>query len=196
MSLSHPQDQQFLLLWGALLVAGTAVLGGLELGGRISRQSILVIAAGSVAGSGLTLSGLRTHRSASSTWVRLPAFTLVAMGALPVLGSPIVFHPWRYAGLAAGVAVMFTAAVFLLGIGCLVTGGYCAVRGAIRPALAMTAGVAGLGWGYVFQLQQYTSGLSEVLLGTLFIAVAITPLAVVLRWPFVFQNGAETDVRG
>lgn len=196
MSLPHRRGQQFLLIWGGLLIAGTAVLGGLELGERISRQSILVIAAGSVTGGGLTLSGLRAHRSSSGQWFRLPAFTLVAVGGILAIGSPVVFRPWSYSGLAAGVAGMFTAAVFLLGIWCLVTGGYCAVRGAIRPALAMTAVVAGLGWGYVFQLQQYTSGLSEVLLGTLFIAVAITPVALVLRWPLVFQKGAETDVRG
>lgn len=196
MSFSYRRGEKFLLLWGGLLIAGTALLAGLELGGGISRQSILVIAAGSVAGGGVTLSGLLAHRSALGQWVRLPAFTLVAVGGILAIGSPVVFRPWSYDGLAAGVAGMFTAVVFLLGVGCLLTGGYCAVREAIRPVLTMTAVVAGLGWGYVFQLQQYTSGLSEVLLGTLFIAVAITPVVLVLRWPLVVQQGAGTDVGG
>jgi hypothetical protein len=196
MPFSHRRAEKFLLFWGVLLIAGTAVLVGLELGGRISGQSILVIAAGSVAGSGIALSGLRAYRSASGRWVRLPAFTLIGVGGILALGSPVVFRPWSYDGLAAGVAGMFTAMVFLVGIGCLLIGGYCAIRETVRPALAMTAVVAGMGWGYVFQLQQYTSGLSDFLLGTLFIVVVLPPVALVLRWPLAVQKETGTDVRG
>lgn len=138
-----------LFVWGLLAgVTGVVIYdptnyAPASLAGGLRWLAVLVSI---ILGGGLVLSGTRAWQGGLeyAQRMRLPAFVLVAIGAVFAIGSIPVLRPWEFAGLPRGLLTWGVVVFFAIGGFCVAAGLWCYQRRQPRLPLLLLAVITGV----------------------------------------------------
>ena len=151
-----------------------------------------------ILGGGLVLSGVRVWQDGLdyARGMRLPALTLVAIGAVFAVGSIPVLRPWAFTGLASGLRGMGVVAFFVCGGLCVAAGLWCYRRRTPRLPLILLAGLTGVGAFYPLDDAGLLVGTHPlVYVGLVFLFIAGPVLGVFYGWPALLGITEAVPIR-
>lgn len=110
----------------------------------------------------------------AEVYTRVPASTLLLLGITSIIGSIILFHPWR-ATITQGLRVIITAGLVLFGSGLVFGGWRWGCEQQMRYPLGLLAGGFVLGVSYIIhqRLDLFVSNLRMVLIAIVAILITV-----------------------
>ncbi|UHH26783.1 hypothetical protein [Halobacterium noricense] len=122
----------------------------------------------------------RESAPGQSRYEQVPAVVISLVGITGIVGSLVVFQPWQYTGMAAGLFFVSTGLFVIPGIGLSLSGYFWFRQREMRYPLALLVGLLAVGLLYI--IRQRLSVIIEIpLFAIVVVAVFALPVVVVLR---------------
>ncbi|MCD2199523.1 hypothetical protein LPA44_06385 [Halobacterium sp. KA-4] len=111
---------------------------------------------------------------------QIPALVISLVGITGIVGSLVVFQPWQYTGMAAGLFSISTGLFVIPGIGLSLSGYLWFRHQEMRYPLALLVGLLAVGLLYIIR-QRLDIIIQIPLFAIVVVAVFLLPVVVVLR---------------